>query len=363
MDDSRAPHGRTPRLGVLLVNLGSPQAPTPVAIRRYLREFLSDPRVIELPRILWLTILYLFVPPLRPQRIAKGYQAIWTDEGSPLAVHTRDLAKRLNERLSDELPGPATVDWAMRYGEPSVASKLEQLREAGAERLLVVPLYPQYSGSTTASVFDAVTRTLQGWRWIPDLRFITAYHDHPAYIAALADSLKTFEQASDEAAPPHLVMSFHGVPERYIEQGDPYFCHAHKTARLLAESMALQDQDYSVSFQSQFGKAKWVGPSTSETLQRLARDGVQRVRVICPGFAADCIETLEEIQIENADVFRDAGGQTLEYVPALNASDRHVDLMSELIRQHTSGWPERSSRDAQLDRSGAPARVERLGTH
>ncbi|MEC9406884.1 MAG: ferrochelatase [Pseudomonadota bacterium] len=359
MDDTRAPHHRKPRMGVLLVNLGSPQAPTPGAIRRYLREFLSDRRVVELPRILWLSILYLFVLPLRPRRIAAAYQAIWTDEGSPLAVHTRGLATQLQQRLTSELPGDVEVAWAMRYGQPSIASRLAHLRDAGVERLLVIPLYPQYSGSTTASVFDAVTRTLQSWRWIPELRFVNAYHDHPAYIAALADSLRDASaQAQDKA--PHLVMSFHGVPERYIEQGDPYFCHAHKTARLLAESLELDRPHYSVSFQSQFGKAKWVGPSTSDTMTRLAKQGIHQVQVICPGFAADCIETLEEIQIENAEIFKAAGGHALDYVPALNASDRHVDLMSQLVQMHAAGWPELNGDSAQADRDAVPARVASL---
>jgi ferrochelatase len=359
MDDSRAPHDQAPRLGVLLVNLGSPEAPSPRAIRRYLREFLSDSRVIEIPRLLWLAILYLLVLPFRPGRIAKGYQAIWTDRGSPLTVYTADLASSLQIRMAQRFPGPVTVDWAMRYGSPSIHTKLSQLKAAGAERLLIVPLYPQYSGTTTASVFDAVTATLRGWRWIPELRFVTAYHDHGAYIDALCESVRNHPSSNSPEAR-HLVMSFHGIPQRYIEQGDPYFCHCHKTARLLADALDLKPGEYSVSFQSQFGKAQWVGPSTSDTLTQLAETGTKELRVVCPGFAADCIETLEEIQIENRDIFRDAGGATLHYVPALNATQGHVQAMESLVIRHASGWPEALGDSAQRDRRNAPHRVRSL---
>ena len=359
MDESQAPHARQPKLGVLLVNLGSPDEPTPKAIRRYLREFLSDTRVIELPRLLWLTILHLFVLPFRPKRIASGYRAIWTERGSPLAVHTADLATGLQHQLGSQLPGPVEVEWAMRYGQPAVATKLRKLKAAGAERLLVIPLYPQYSATTTAAVFDAVCDTLKRWRWLPELRWVNAYHDDPNYIRALADSVRNHPSADNPRAG-HLVMSFHGIPERYVEQGDPYYCHCQKTARLLAEALELDADSYSVSFQSQFGKAKWVGPSTSATLERLARSGTGDVRVICPGFAADCIETLEEIQIENRDIFAAAGGRGLHYIPALNAGPEHLRAMTALILRHVAGWPEAQGDQAQLDRRDTSERVEQL---
>lgn len=349
------PHDRTPAVGVLLVNLGSPSEPSPRAIRRYLRQFLSDRRVIELPRLLWLSILYCFVLPLRPRRIARNYRRIWLDRGSPLAVHTADLAAGVKEKLAD-CPGPVVVDWAMSYGEPAIGPRLEALRQRGVEQLIVLPLYPQYSGTTTAAVFDQVTRHLQSWRWVPALRFINAYHDAPAYIAALAASVRAHRDAHGDAG--HLLMSFHGLPVRYVEQGDPYFCHAHKTARLLAEALHLSENRYSVSFQSQFGKAQWVGPGTTQRLQALARAGQTSVDVICPGFSADCIETLDEIEVENAEAFRNAGGADLRYIPALNGSDAHVDCMASLITQAASGWWQLDASAPRADRP--PQRAQRM---
>lgn len=329
-------HGRTPALGVLLVNLGSPEAPTPGAIRRYLRQFLSDRRVIELPRLLWLTILYCFVLPLRPRRIAENYQRIWTERGSPLAVYTADLAGAVGQRLADHCPGPVLMRWAMCYGKPGIDETLQEMRDQGMKRLLVVPLYPQYSATTSAAVHDAVMRELQRWRWVPELRWIGHYHDDARYVAALADSVKA--HWADRERGETLLMSFHGLPARYVEQGDPYFCQCHKTARLLAETLGLNTDQWAISFQSQFGKAQWVGPSTSTTLQRFARSGVSTVDVICPGFSADCIETLDEIEVENAEIFRQAGGKALHYIPALNASDDHVALIATLAQQHSRGW-------------------------
>lgn len=329
-------HGRTPAVGVLLVNLGSPQAPTPSAIRRYLRQFLSDRRVIELPRLLWLMILYCFVLPFRPRRIAQNYQRIWTERGSPLAVLTADLAEHVAARLADASPGPVLTTWAMCYGEPSVPAALQQLRDQGAKRLLIVPMYPQYSATTTAAVYDAVMRTLATWRWVPELRWIGQYHDEPRYIAALAASVRQHWQ--DTPRGDLLLMSFHGLPARYVEQGDPYFCQCQKTARLLADELGLEDDAWQISFQSQFGKAQWVGPATTARLERLATDGVKTVDVICPGFSADCIETLDEIEVENAQAFRRAGGSELHYIPALNASEAHSSLVTNLVRQHGQGW-------------------------
>ena len=329
-------HTSTPAVGVLLVNLGSPQAPTPGAIRRYLRQFLSDRRVIELPRLLWLTILYCFVLPFRPRRIAENYKRIWTERGSPLAVHTADLAADVAASLSGQCPGPVLTEWAMCYGQPSINHALERLRDQGVKRLLVLPLYPQYSATTTGAVYDAVMNTLKRWRWVPELRWLGQYHDDAQYIDALASSVQAHWQQHERGET--LLMSFHGLPARYVEQGDPYFCHCQKTARLLAEALQLGNDDWQISFQSQFGKAQWVGPSTTSTLERMADSGARRVDVICPGFSADCIETLDEIEVENAHAFCSAGGERLSYIPALNASASHVDVISQLARQHGSGW-------------------------
>ena len=329
-------HGRTPAVGVLLVNLGSPEAPTPGAIRRYLRQFLSDRRVIELPRLLWLTILYCFVLPFRPRRIAENYQRIWTPRGSPLAVYTADLADAVGAKLEAAHPGPVLTTWAMCYGQPSVDTALQQLRDQGAKRLLVAPLYPQYSATTTAAVYDAVMHSLSSWRWVPELRWIGQYHDDPRYIEALAASVQQHWQQHTRGE--ILLMSFHGLPARYVEQGDPYFCQCQKTARLLAEALGLADDAWQISFQSQFGKAHWVGPSTTQRLESLAGDGVSSVDVICPGFSADCIETLDEIEVENAHAFQQAGGKHLAYIPALNATDPHVACISALLEQHGQGW-------------------------
>lgn len=329
-------HERTPAVGVLLVNLGSPPAPTPGAIRRYLRQFLSDRRVIELPRLLWLTILYCFVLTFRPRRIAENYRRIWTQRGSPLAVYTEDLAAAVGQKLDAHCPGPVNTRWAMCYGQPSIASSLQQLRDQGMKRLLVLPLYPQYSATTTAAVYDAVMREIGNWRWLPELRWVGQYHDDAGYIQALADSVQAHWRQHGTGN--KLLMSFHGLPARYVEQGDPYFCHCHKTARLLAEKLELEPDAWLVSFQSQFGKAQWVGPSTSATLEQLARSGVDAVDVICPGFSADCIETLDEIEVENAELFKHAGGKALNYIPALNASDSHAAVIAGLARQHAAGW-------------------------
>lgn len=347
-------HGRPERLGILLVNLGTPDAPTPPAVRRFLAEFLSDPRVIELPRWLWLPILHGVILRIRPRRSAHAYQQIWTDRGSPLMVQSQDLAARLHVELTRQLGPTVSLTLGMVYGNPSIPHALRQLREAGATRILVLPLYPQYSGTTTASVFDRVSRTLQGWRWVPELRFITQYHDDPAYIDAVAASIEQHWHSRGDRS--HLLFSFHGIPKSYLLAGDPYHCQCHKTARLVAERLLLADTDWSLSFQSQVGRAEWLRPYTDELLVEFARNGRRDITVACPGFAIDCLETLEEIELRNRATFLASGGRSYAYVPALNASDAQVALLTGLVVRHSQGWPLCASFDPEAQR-----RARRLG--
>jgi len=333
-------HGLPESLGVLIVNLGTPDAPTSSAVRRYLREFLWDPRVVELPRLLWWLILNAVILPFRPAHSAKNYAKIWTDEGSPLLVHSTDLADSIARQLAARVSGVVNVELAMTYGKPSIDSALENLYRQGARRIVCLPLYPQYSGTTTGSVFDIVTRALQRRRWVPELRFINQYHDTRGYIAALAQSIREFWDANGRGD--KLLMSFHGVPRQTLDNGDPYHCQCLKTARLIAESLELADDEWQLSFQSRLGRAEWLQPYTADTVTELGEAGLGRLDVVCPGFAADCLETLEEIALQNAGFFTAAGGAELRYIPALNARDDHVEFLTRLIEKHISGWPETS---------------------
>jgi len=329
-------HAQIPRAGVLLVNLGTPTAATPSAIRRYLAEFLSDPRVVEIPRALWLPILYSFILPFRPKRLAHAYGQIWTAEGSPLMVISRRQADGLRQRLQQRLGGDVQVELAMTYGDPGIRHGLEALAARGVRRVLLLPLYPQYSGSTTGAVMDAVFRYLRGQRWLPELRSVNSYHDDAGYIAALATSLERHWAAQGRGD--HLLMSFHGVPRRYVESGDPYYCHCQKTARLLAERLGLAADRWSVSFQSRFGRAPWVQPYTDERLRALAAGGTRRLDVLCPGFAADCLETLEEVSLRYKADFLGAGGEVFRYIPALNDDDAHLEALAALAARQLDGW-------------------------
>jgi ferrochelatase len=331
-------HGSQEKLGILLVNLGSPEAPTPSAVRKYLSQFLSDPRVIEANRFIWWFALHGVILRIRPPKAAKSYQKVWTEDGSPLVHISRLQARAIQIKLEDRFRGTVIADLAMTYGKPSIKSGLESLRKAGAHRLLILPLYPQYSATTTAAVFDQVTNVLQGWRWLPDLRMINQYHDHPKYIEALANSIK--QQWRDQPRGELLLFSFHGIPQRYIDNGDPYFCHCQKTARLVAKKLALNENEWKVVFQSRFGREPWLEPYCSITLQELPASGVKNVDVICPGFAADCLETLEEIQMENKGLFIEAGGKVFNYIPCLNDSSDHIDALCEILTAHMFGWPE-----------------------
>ena len=336
-------HGQAPRTAILLCNLGTPDAPTAPALRRYLGQFLSDQRVVEIPKPLWWLILHGIILRTRPAKSAAKYASIWTPEGSPLAVWTSKQATLLRGWLG-EAGHQVLVRHAMRYGNPSIASQLDALKAEGATRILILPLYPQYSGTTTASVFDAVYTWAARTRNVPELRFVNHYHDDLGYINALAATIQTHWK--HHGPPDKLVMSFHGVPERTLHLGDPYHCESHKTARLLAQRLGLQKDDYQVTFQSRFGKAKWLEPYTEPTLVALAQAGTKKVDVICPGFTGDCLETLEEINMEAREAFLHAGGTTFNYIPCLNDSPDFIRALAQLTQAHLGGWPTQVTPDA-----------------
>ncbi len=318
-------------VGVLLCNLGTPDEPTPRAVRRYLAEFLADPRLVELPRWLWLPILHAVILNIRPRRSAHAYQKVWTPEGSPLRVFSERQRSAIAKQLAAS-PAPLTVALGMRYGSPSIADALNELRAAAIKRLIVLPLYPQYSGPASGSVFDAVSAVVQTWRWVPDLHFISSYFDAPGYITALANSIR--EYWFEHGRGVRLFFSFHGLPLKFVQAGDPYFSQCHTTARLVAAQLGLNETDWQVVFQSRFGRARWLEPYADVTFAAAARAGLKIIDVVCPGFAADCLETLEEIAIQNAAQFQAAGGSTLRYIPALNARADHIAALTSIIEQN-----------------------------
>ncbi len=313
--------------GVLLVNLGSPEALTYFSVRRFLKEFLWDPRVVNLPRTLWWIILNFFVLPFRPQKSLKAYKKVWQDEGSPLIVLTRLLTDRLAKSLDGQ---PFIVKFAMRYGKPTIKAQLTSIQKAGIDEIIIVPLYPQYSSTTTASVYDAVIEEINQWRHIPSIKFISDYHQHDLYIQAIADSIEQSWAVNGRLD--MLLMSFHGLPEQLTKWGDPYYYQCLRTAELIASKLSLDSTDWKLVFQSRFGKAKWLQPYCVEVLQQLPGDGIKQIDIVCPGFAVDCLETLEEIEMENKNLFFDAGGEKYHYIKALNNSQMHVDLMCHLIK-------------------------------
>ena len=340
------PHGQAPRTAVLLCNLGTPDAPTAPAVRRYLAQFLSDDRVVEIPKPAWWPILHGIILRTRPAKSAAKYATVWhPQDGSPLAHWTARQALLLRGWLG-EAGHHVLVRHAMRYGNPSIASELDALKAEGATRILILPLYPQYSGTTTASVFDAVYAWGRRQRHIPELRFVNRYHDDAGYIEALAQRIETHWRS--EGRGEHLVMSFHGVPERTLELGDPYHCESHKSARLLAERLGLAPAQYTVTFQSRFGKAKWLEPYTEPTLIAMAQRGVHSVDVVCPGFTSDCLETLEEISQEAREAFLHAGGRQFAYIPCLNDGPAWITALSEIAQQHLAGWPTQPPAAPQL---------------
>ena len=320
----------SPRTGLLLINLGTPDAPEPKAVKRYLKQFLSDPRVVEIPPLLWQPILRGIILNVRPKKSAHAYRQIWTAEGSPLAVITRTQAERLQRHMGDDI----LVDWAMRYGNPSIESRLRAMAEAGCDRILIAPLYPQYCGATTASVQDEVYRVLGDMRWQPAIRTLPPYHDDADYIAALR-SLIERQLAALDFTPDLLLASFHGMPQRTLELGDPYHCHCRKTARLLGEALG---REVAVSFQSRFGRAKWLEPATDAALTEMAKSGVRHIAVTTPGFSADCIETLEEIALRAREIFLSQGGQKFAFLPCLNAEDEAIVMYGKILGRELSGW-------------------------
>lgn len=327
-------HTTPERVGILVANLGTPDSPAPADVRRFLAEFLWDPRVVEAPRWLWWLALNGVILRLRPRKSSHAYRQIWTEAGSPLLIHSRAIAEALARRV--ESHGNAVVALGMTYGRPSIAQALRELKAKGARRMLILPLYPQYSGTTTASVFDAVTRELQHWRWVPEVRFVTNYAAEPQYIEAIAASIRDRWQTHGQA---HLLFSFHGIPKRYLLSGDPYHCQCQSTARLVAQSLRLDRSEWSVSFQSQVGREEWLKPYTDALLTQYAQSGPKRLTVVCPGFATDCLETLEEIELRNRELFLSSGGDAYEYVPALNSSAPHIDLLETIVKKHCAGWP------------------------
>ena len=323
------------RVGVLLVNLGTPEASSPAAVRRYLAEFLSDPRVVEIPRLAWAPILHGVILRTRPAKSAHAYQQVWTEQGSPLAAITARQAQALRKRLGDGI----VVDWAMRYGKPAVGDRFAALQAQGCDRILVAPLYPQYSAATNASVMDALCRKLGEMRWQPALRTLPPYYDDPAYIAALADDLGSQIEALP-FVPEVLLLSFHGMPERTLKLGDPYHCQCRKTARLLSEVLAprFPGLRLDTTFQSRFGRAKWLEPATDTTIEAEARAGTSRMAVAAPGFAADCLETLEELAIRGRESFVEAGGTEFATLTCLNDGEPGMAMLERIVRRELSGW-------------------------
>jgi len=323
-------------IGILLTNLGTPDAPTAPALRRYLREFLSDRRVVDLPRPLWWLILNGMIVPFRSPKSAALYRKVWTDEGSPLLAISRRQQQALQTMLEQASPGVFRVELAMRYAQPSIADAIEKLMQAGCSRLLVLPLYPQYSSASTASTFDAVAQALQAPRDMPALRFVRDYHNDSAYIASLAASIRTdFER---HGRPERLLLSFHGIPQRFHQTGDPYPDECAATAKQLAAELGLEDEAWILTFQSRFGREAWMQPYTNRTLEQLANEGVKNVAIACPGFSADCLETLEEIEHENRDIFVAHGGKSFRYIPALNDRADHIRALAGIVRRHCQGW-------------------------
>ena len=328
-------HGSSDKTGILLTNLGTPDEATAKAVKPYLLEFLSDPRVIEIPKFLWQIILRGVILQIRPKKSAKIYSTVWTKEGSPLLVIAKKQLDLVRKELQHSHPN-SVVELAMRYGNPSIKSALQKLQKQQVRRLLVLPLYPQYCAATTASTFDAVTNVLQKWRWIPELRFINQYFEEENYIKALSESIEDFWRKNDK--PQKIIFSYHGIPKKYHTDGDPYHCFCLKTTRLIKEYLNLNDDDVITTFQSRFGRAEWLQPYTSQTLKELPSKGIKDVHIISPGFSADCLETLEELEEENRVYFEKAGGEKYKYIPCLNDNPLHISMMANLIQKHTQGW-------------------------
>jgi len=323
-------------IGILLSNIGTPDEPSKAALHKYLAGFLSDRRVIEIPGVIWWFILHGIILRLRPKRSAKAYRKIWTSEGSPLMVIARKQAATIQEKLNENFPNKFQVKLTMRYGNPSIRSGLEELARKNSQRILIFPLYPQYSATTTASTFDAVTEVMRTWRWIPEIRMINHYYDDAGYINALKESISEHWAVNGQAE--KLLFSFHGIPKSYFDAGDPYYCQCHKTARLVVENLNLNDNQWFLSFQSRFGPGEWLKPYTDMTLKQWGAEDIKSVDVISPGFSADCLETLEEINMQNRDFFIQAGGKKFSYIPALNDRPSHIEAILDIILRNCQNW-------------------------
>ncbi len=335
-DEPPFQHGDQLKVGILLANLGTPDAPTAPALKRYLGQFLMDRRIVEIPRAIWCWILHLIILNIRPKKSAEKYASVWRADGSPLMVYAQRQKQLLSEALAKQIQSPLVVELGMSYGNPSMASAIAALKAQHCDRILVFPLYPQYAASSTAASLDAVWRSLLKMRNVPAIRSIRHYHDHPAYIRALADSVKSHWQTHGQ--PELLVMSFHGVPKFHLMKGDPYHCECMKTGRLLAEALGLQKHQYQVAFQSRFGKQEWLKPYLAETLEQLGKQKLRRIDLICPGFSSDCLETLEEIAMEGKQIFLSNGGGEYHYIPALNDHPLWIQAMSEIAIENLHGW-------------------------
>ncbi|MEM7467616.1 MAG: ferrochelatase [Pseudomonadota bacterium] len=355
-------HGQSTKIGVLICNLGTPAAPTPTAVRKYLAEFLSDKRVVELSDWLWKPILHGVILRIRPSRSAAAYQQVWSANGSPLLDISKQQVAAIQSALEQTHPETFTAALAMRYGEPSISAGLQSLRDAQVRKIIILPLYPQYAAATTGSVFDAVSKEISQWRWVPEIHFVNEYHSDTRYLDALASSLEDYWQAHGKGE--RLLMSFHGIPEEYFLAGDPYFCHCQATAREVANRLELTDKDWQISFQSRVGRKRWLQPYTDKMVATLAKDGVKRLDIICPGFAADCLETLEEIAMQNAEIFHEHGGDDLHYVPALNADTAHINFLRDFIVEHCQTWVDQQTRNelsSEQARQATKTRARELG--
>ncbi len=358
-------HGAQHKTGILLVNLGTPDEPTKASVKTYLKEFLSDPRIVEIPKWIWWIILNGIILNVRPAKSAAKYQTIWMKEGSPLRVYTERQATMLRGFLGEIVKSPFAVVPAMRYGNPSIEAGIDKLRAQHCDNILVLPMYPQYAASTTGSTFDKVAEVLMKRRNVPGIRFVRNFHDHPAFIKAIVRNVEAhwMKLGRPDFAKDKLLMTFHGVPKFHLDKGDPYHCESHKSARLIAEGLSLKKGDYIVTFQSRFGKAEWLQPYTDKTLEALGKGGSQRVDVICPGFAADCLETLEEIADEGKETFLHAGGKEFNYLPVANDTDAYVGALTDIAREHLQGWvSEGWDRDAaQRENALSAERAKAMG--
>ena len=331
-------HGKKERIGILITNLGTPDKPNKEALKTYLKEFLSDPRVIEIPRMIWQAILRLIILNLRPQKSAKLYKSIWKKEGGPLLVMLQKQKKGIQKTLRKNSKN-LEIEIGMRYGNPSIKLGLERLKSKSCRKILVLPLYPQYCAATTGSTFDKVTEILRKWRWIPEIRFVNNYFEESMYIECLVKSIK--ESWKKFGKTQKLIFSYHGVPKKYLLKGDPYYCFCQKTTRLVAERMKLKKKDYITTFQSRFGPGEWLQPYTDKTLEELPKKGIKKIHILSPGFSSDCLETLEELEVQNKENFLSSGGERYNYIKCLNDDPQHLKMLGFLILNHIKGWPEK----------------------